>query len=163
MKKRIVILIGLFVLVFALVGTATAKPIRTPVTGVGGYGTELDPGNSWIADGVLYWRDRVVENYIDASDDRLDCTGIATINLDWKIIAPPAMFTGPAWGDVHCENEGGSWHGFWKGIRDKNGYAHVLFVLYGEGGYEGKKAMIWGERLSPDSSQPLDLWGFIRE
>jgi len=163
MKKTLVVLIGLLVIMFGLVGPAAAQTTTTPFTGVHTVGADLDPGYSWLSDGVFHWRGRAVQSFFDVSDDRLDGEGFFTLNLNWQMIPLPAMFTGPAWGEVYIDNDTGSWHGIWQGTRDENGHAYIRVVLHGEGAYEGLQARIWGERLTPDSTQPVELTGFILE
>ena len=159
-KLTFVFLVSLIALTF-LVGTVSAKTIRTPYSGEETC-YDMSGGWDWVSnDSVWHFRDGVQPCTDVTTDDRMTGDVEVTVNFNWKFTDPPAMFYGPMWGTVYLENEGGYWEGSWVGVRTELGYHYVRTILRGYGGYEGLQARVDYVRLSPDPTAPYQVTGFI--
>jgi len=124
----------------------------------------VSSGEEFFPDGRYHTR-RAIELFaFEADDDRLDnAENLVTVNWNFVWMDEPVYVSGPMWGTFELTNEGGSWEGSWTGLRDENGFSYYHFVGHGVGGYDGLQLRMWGERLTPDPSQPENYHGYILE
>jgi hypothetical protein len=164
MKKLFTILkFGLFLSILLMAAVpAQAKPVETEFTGVSSLVGLVDPGVETHPNDHVHVRGLTLFYLDDLSDPRVSGINTIVVNYNMRPAPAPAFLTGPMWGTLHVENQGGSWDGTWTGKRDKNGFARLNAVAHGHGGYEGLKATYVLIRKSPDPNGPFEVTGAIR-
>jgi hypothetical protein len=164
MKKNIVFAILALVLLIVLLvaAPAMAKAVKTSFSGEESMaGPPLDPGTATFPGGNFHMRG-LTAVYNDVTDDPR-VTGQNTIVANWNFrpAPPPVIWTGPMWGTLHIENNGGAWDGTWTGMRDQNGNSIIKGVAHGSDQYAGMKGHWTFTRLTPDPTAPFDISGWI--
>jgi len=142
---------------------AQAEAVKTEFTGSSALMGLIDPGVETHPDGNVHVRGLTLLYFDDLSDPRVSGFDTVVVNYNMRTVSPPAFITGPMWGTLHIENEGGYWDGTWTGVRDEEGFAYLRGVAHGHGGYEGLKATYDLTRLSPDPNGSFDVTGTIIE
>lgn len=153
----------LLTLLLAITFPAQAQAIKTEFTGLSYFTNEIiDPGVWTYPDGNVHVRGWTVGYNDVMSDPRVSGTDTMLINFNMQSAPAPVFFSGPMWGTMRVENEGGYWEGSWTGFRDEQGFAYARATLHGHGGYEGLIAQIDATRLSPDYiTEPFVFTGVI--
>lgn len=151
-KLSLLFKVGLLLTILLSVASSThAQAVKTEFTGLSYFTNEIvDPGVWTYPDGNVHVRGWTVLYNDVMSDPRVSGTDTMVINFNMQSAPPPVIFTGPMWGTMRVENEGGYWEGTWTGVRDEQGFAYARAILHGHGDYEGLKAHIEATRLSPD-------------
>ena len=140
---------------------ARAQAVKTEFTGVSYLAGLIDPGVETYPDGNVHVRGLTLLYFDDLSDPRVTGFDTVLVNYNMRSAPSPVVITGPMWGTMHIENEGGYWDGTWTGVRDEQGFAYLRGVVHGHGGYEGLKANYELTRLSPDPNAPFNVTGAI--
>ena len=146
MKKKVVWLF-VFVLLVSLIGSVSAKTIKTPFIGTGA-GFPIEDPVCTNPGGNEHCRGMVLVAVNDMSDDRLD--GTETVTINWNFGRDGS---GPWWGEGQVVNDAGDviWDVKFTGERDEQGFGYLKYVAHGRGMYEGLKAFYSGLRASPPS------------
>jgi hypothetical protein len=162
--RPLFILLILIVLLLLPALQVGAKAVKTPFTGSETFVEDISLGRESFPDKNLYHiRDGVSLFKVTASDPRVSGEDLITFNANFKLVDPPVYAHGPMWGEFTISNPDGTWEGTWTGTRDKNGFAYISYVGDGHGAYRGMQIRIRFERLTPDSTQPETMRGYIIE
>jgi hypothetical protein len=159
--------------VFITAGAAGAQAIFTPFFGTasingfvdpgtvlcpGGSQTGLWPGGAPCTPGSrAHVRGMVFAHTVDLNDNRVKGILTVTMNANTDGWTPAGPGSGPMWGAVRLEAEGGAvWEGTWTGSRTvtaaAGATAEVRGVLHGTSGtVEGLKAEFEIAFLGPDA------------
>jgi hypothetical protein len=140
---------------------AQAEAEKTEFTGLSHLAGLLDPGVETYPDGNVHVRGLTLLYFDHLSDPRVTGFDTVVVNYNMQTVSPPVLITGPMWGTLHIENEGGYWDGTWTGERDEQGFAYLRGVAHGHGGYEGLKVNYDLTRLSPDPNDTFTITGTI--
>lgn len=152
----IIAMIALFLMTDA--SLASANPFTTDFAGTETCVDVPGTGEYKVTDGKLHIVS--LENVCNdvADDPRISGTNRIVINAAFDI---NDNLSGPMWGSVYLEKEGGAWIGLWTGERTSDGFAYIRASLRGRGGYEGLHAWLNLERLSPNPADPYNYSGYI--
>lgn len=163
--KRKRILVGVMFLLILLVFTtpALANTEKSEFSGTSYLTALLDPGITTHPDGNEHVRGLSLQydDVVEAGDPRVGGTDTIVANYNFKPVPLPGGLAGPMWGTLRVENAGGYWEGTWAGERTEDGFLFVRAVYHGRGGYEGLKAKVYIERLSPDPAAPATFRGYV--
>lgn len=163
------ILIVLLVLSSVLTIAASPNDHRikfTPFSGTGSFVENADPGTIKNVGRIVIGKGMVnYETAIIPDEPRVAGLSRVTVNFVYKPYPPsdlpPFLGTGPVWGSIHLQNDGGEWDIQFSGHQ----YDGCKTVIHGqgsgEGGYKGLKA-VW-EWQSTNCMFTSSVSGYIIE
>jgi hypothetical protein len=140
---------------------AAAKATRTEFKGTDIWVEDISPGKEWVTDGIDHVRGAQSRFALMVDDPRVSGDNTPTCNWNFKIVDPPVYVAGPMWGTFQIINGGGYWKGVWTGVRDEQGFSHIVYIGSGGGGYAGLHLRLFIERLNPDPTTPETVTGYI--
>ena len=158
-----VLVLALMAMLLVQVGPVAAQTTRTEFTGSETWVEDISWGKEWVtADKINHVRGGESRYAIVATDESVSGEEIITLNLNMELVDDEAVWaTGRMWGTFRITNEGGYWEGIWTGVRDERGFSYIEYVGSGGGEYAGLQLRVHNERLTPDTTVPHTLTGYI--
>ena len=109
----------------------------------------LDEGANTFVDDLELFRDQVFLDTIETTDPRLTGSVLKAENTDIHSVSGRDQFVAPRSVSWRIENEGGAWtgqgyelHGWGADDPHQESWGATVFMLTGEGGYEGLSAYL---------------------